>query len=99
MCTVEAMHDELEKLQPRLTEFSGIFPGHGPWDIHPVCLRNLYETTCAVMKDPYNYDGIREFERHGTIMKSATKNIHQWTALRYNPDMVFKRQVREDEEK
>lgn len=99
MCTVEAMHDELEKVQPRLREFSGIFPGHGPFDIHPVCLRNLYETTCAILKDPYNYDSIREFERQGHVMKSATKNIHQWTALRYNPEMVFKAQVLEAEKK
>ncbi len=99
MCTVEAMHDELEKLMPRLREFSGIFPGHGAWDVHPVCLRNLYNTTCQVLKDPYNYDTFNEIERDGRIIKNATKNIHQWTALRYNPDMVFKSQVIEDDRK
>lgn len=96
MCTVEAMHDELEKVQPRLKDMSGIFPGHGAWDQHPIILRYLYETTCAILKDPYNYDGIREFERQGKVMKSATKNIHQWTALRYNPEKVWKRQVLEE---
>ena len=95
MCCVEAMHDELEKVMPRLGEMSGIFPGHGAWDQHPVLLRYLYDTTCAILKDPYNYDSIREFNRDGVMMKSATKNIHQWTALRYNPDKVFKKQILE----
>ncbi len=99
MCTVEAMHDELEKLQPRLTEISGVFPGHGPWDIHPVCLRNLYNTTCQILKDPYNYDAYNEFERDGVLVRSASKNINQWTSVRYNPDFVWKKQIREDEEK
>ncbi len=99
MCTVEAMHDELEKLQPELGKFSGIFPGHGAWDVHPICLRYLYETTCQILKDPFNYDTVREIERQGVKMVTATKNIHQWTALRYNPNMVTKKQVREDEEK
>lgn len=95
MCTVEAMHDELEQVMPRLKEMSGIFPGHGAFDQHPIILRYLYETTCAVLKDPYNYDGMKEFVRDGKTMHSATKNIHQWTALRYNPDKVYKKQAGE----
>lgn len=96
MCTVEAMHDELEKLQPRLRDFSGVFPGHGAWDVHPVCLRYLYNTTCQILKDPYNYDEFKEVERNGVTIKLASKNIHQWTAIRYNPEMVFKHQTFED---
>jgi glyoxylase-like metal-dependent hydrolase (beta-lactamase superfamily II) len=96
-CCVEAMHDELEKIQPRLKDMSGIFPGHGMFDVHPIILRYLYETTNQILKDPENYDSIRTFSRNNQEMVSATKNIFQWTALRYNPKLVYRQQILDDE--
>lgn len=96
-CSVEALHDELEKVQGRLKDMSGIFPGHGAFDQHPILLRYLYETTCQVMKDPMNYDSIKDMTRNGISFRSASKNIHQWTALRYDPERVFKKQILEEE--
>lgn len=96
-CTVEAMHDALKKLQPRFAEISGVFPGHGMIDTHPIILQYLLDTTEAIMKDPENYDTVREFERHGVKMKSCAKNIHQWTALRYSLNNVFKKTILEEE--
>ncbi|MBQ4342371.1 MAG: MBL fold metallo-hydrolase [Erysipelotrichaceae bacterium] len=98
-CCVEAMYNALVKLQPRLKDISGVFPGHGAFDQHPILMQYLLETCEAVLKDPYNYDKVREMVRPSGVMKVATKNIHQWTALRYNPALVTMQQIKEDNEK
>ena len=95
-CTVEAMHDALVKLQPRFSEIEGVFPGHGAFDQSPLVLQYLLDTCNAIMANPENYDSKREFERHGVKMSSYAKNIHQWTALRYSPNNVYKRQFFEE---
>ena len=48
------------------------------------------------MKNPENYDKKSEFERDGKKMISLTKNIHQWTALRYSLNRVYKQQFLKD---
>ncbi len=94
-CTVEAMHDALVKLQPRLKDMTGVFPGHGMLDMHPICLQYLLDTTELVMKNPENYDRKSEVQRPSGTMVSYSKNIFQWTALRYTPNNVFKDQMKE----
>ncbi|MGN1054191.1 MAG: MBL fold metallo-hydrolase [Erysipelotrichaceae bacterium] len=91
-CTVEAMYDALVKLEPRFKEIDGVFPGHGAFDQSPLILKYLLDTCRKVMEDPENYDSKRTFERDGRVMMSYTKNIHQWTALRYSPNRVYKKQ-------
>lgn len=94
--TVEALHDALVKLQPRFPEISGVFPGHGAWDVSPLCLQYLLETTERVLGDPEHPDHKREFKGpDGVVHKSYSRLIEQWTALRYNPDRVYKKQAKE----
>lgn len=96
-CTVEAMYNALMKLRVRFKEISGVFPGHGAFDQHPILLQYLLDTCTAIMKDPYNYDLCSEVERDGRRMKMAKKNIHQWTALRYDPDHVYIEQITKED--
>ncbi|BFL38285.1 hypothetical protein K380107A5_36560 [Holdemania massiliensis] len=95
-CTVEALGEALWKLQPRFAEINGVFPGHGAWDQSPLILQYLLNTVEQVLKNPENSDGERVFERDGQRHVSHTKNIHQWTALRYSPDRVYKHQFTEE---
>lgn len=92
--TVEAMHDALVKLQPRFKEISGVFPGHGAWDVSPLCLQYLLDALDKILEDPNNYDSKKEFERNGKKVVSLTKNIYQWTAVRYTLDNVYKHQLK-----
>lgn len=95
--TVEALHDALKKLQPRFPEISGVFPGHGAWDVSPVCLQYLLDTTERIMKDTEHPDKITKFTTpDGVKHVSAARLIEQWTALRYNPERIFERQFFED---
>jgi glyoxylase-like metal-dependent hydrolase (beta-lactamase superfamily II) len=96
-CTVEAMSEALKKLQPRFAEIDGVFPGHGAWDQSPLILQYLLDTVMRILENPENADGKRSFDRDGKTHVSLTKNIHQWTALRYSPDRVYKRQFTEEE--
>lgn len=95
-CTVEALHDALTKLQPRFSEISGVFPGHGAWDVSPLCLQYLLDTTNAIMKNPENFDRKTEVERDGKKGIAISKNIYQWTSLRYMLNRVYKKQFFED---
>lgn len=99
-CTVEALHDALVKLQPRFSEISGVFPGHGAWDVSPVCLQYLLETTERVMKGPDHPDTIHEFiTPDGVVHRNYARLIEQWTAVRYTTDRVFKKQFFAEEKK
>lgn len=95
-CTVEAMHDALVKLQPRFNEIEGVFPGHGAFDQSPLILQFLLDTVKQVMENPENCDSKRCFERDGVTQISMTKNIHQWTALRYSLNRITKKQFFEE---
>ena len=78
-------------------EIDGVFPGHGAWDQSPLILQYLLDTVTRILENPENADGKRSFERDGKTHVSLTKNIHQWTALRYSPDRVYKWQFTEEE--
>ena len=91
--TVEALHDALQKLQPRFAEMSGVFPGHGAWDVSPVSLQYLLDTANRIINDPEHPDKKQEFKSpDGVLHRSYSRLIEQWTALRYNPDRVLKKQ-------
>ena len=94
-CCVEAMKSALTKLQPRFKDISGVFPGHGAFDQHAILLQYLLDTCNAVLTDPTNWDSVTTMERDGLTMRSAKKNIHQWTALRYDPDHVTMASMKE----
>ena len=96
-CCVEAMYNSLMKLKPRFNKISGVFPGHGAFDQSPILLQYLLDTCASVLKNPYNYDSLREFKRNEKVVRSAMKNIYQWTALRYDPEFVTMQQVYNDD--
>jgi len=87
--TVEALRDGLLRLQPRLSEIEGVFPGHGMLDQSPVTIEYLLQTAEAILKDPQNYDRIRTTIRRGTPRISCVKYIYQGSAVRYSPDNVY----------
>lgn len=93
-CTVEAMYDALTRLKPRFAEMTGVFPGHGMLDQHPIVMQYLLDACTAVMKDPENCNEMREMERGGVKMTVCSKYIQQGSALRYTLNNVYKKQVR-----
>ena len=95
-CTVEAMAEALRKLQPRFAEIEGVFPGHGAFDQSPLILQYLLDTVTQIMENPDNADSRCSFVRDGVEHISLSKNIHQWTAIRYSPERVYKKQFFEE---
>ncbi|MBE6103921.1 MAG: MBL fold metallo-hydrolase [Erysipelotrichaceae bacterium] len=96
-CTVEAMHDELVKVLPRLKPTTRIFPGHGALDQSCILLKYLLETTERIMNDPEHPDHKNEFVRDGVRHVGCSRLIEQWSAMRYSPERIFKKQFFEAE--
>lgn len=60
-CTINALRDSLKKLQPRFDEISGVFPGHGCIDLHPVSLQYLMDTANNIIAHPDWWDSEKKF--------------------------------------
>lgn len=95
-CTVEAMHDALAKLLPRLTPEVRVCSGHGALDQSCIILQYLYETTQRILDDPDHPD--KKFTRmiNGKESTSCFRLIEQWGSMRYSPERVYKKQFFED---
>lgn len=94
--TVEGMYDQLIKLKPRLPEMEGVFPGHGMLDQSPVCMEYLLDTVTRIMENPENYDKKQVMNKDGNETVVYSKLIEQWSAVRYKPSRVYKKQFLED---
>ena len=86
---VERLRDDFFAIVQRMNEISGVFPGHGMLDQTPIILQYTLDTLNAIMENPNNYDQQKKIVLpHKTII-SYTKNIHQGTAIKYNPNAVY----------
>ena len=91
---IETMNNELENnILPRLNEIEGVFPSHGTLDQSNNLLDYLHDATSSVMADPHNYDKMRSFTYASGTTTVYTKNIYEFSCLRYNPeeDVFFKK--------
>ncbi len=84
----EALDIALGELMGRLDEIEGVCPGHGMFDIGSNCLEYLHDATQAVLANPHNYDKIRTFVYADGEHTVCTKNIYEWSCIRYDPDHV-----------
>lgn len=93
-CCVERLRDDTQAIVDRLNEVSGVFPGHGTLDQTPVVMQYELDALNAILNNPENYDKKKEVIRPSGVMIAYTKNIHQGTAIRYNPDKVYYSQIK-----
>lgn len=91
-CNVETLWWDLQVVVGRLPEIESIFPGHGCWDMTSSILQYELDALTRIMDDPKgNADGTRVFNRGGKGMELYTMNIHQWTAVRYSLEKVYRK--------
>ncbi|ERI05115.1 MBL fold metallo-hydrolase [Atopobium sp. oral taxon 810] len=84
-CTVNAFRDALMILQPRFDKISGVFPGHGTWDLHAATLQYLLDTCELIIAHPDWYDSKKDF--FGTLV--YTHNVYQLGSdMKYTMDAV-----------
>lgn len=55
-CTIRALRDGLLALEPLYDEISGVFPGHGTIDLHPLVLQYTMDTANRILAHPDWYD-------------------------------------------
>ena len=87
--TVEAFHEQLQKICARADEFDSLFPSHGPVETGPVMLFSAMEACEAVLADPSNYD------RHAFTARGEQfgKMIFESGYLNYTRISVYKDRV------
>ena len=72
--SVIAMRDQTKKIIDRLDEIDAVFPGHGPLDMDPIILTDIYEACCEAAEDPGNYDVFMERTNpDGTVVRNYGK--------------------------
>jgi glyoxylase-like metal-dependent hydrolase (beta-lactamase superfamily II) len=86
LCTIRSLHDCIVKIiEAHGDKISGVFPGHGTFDLHPVTLSYLAETAQSILDHPDWHD--REIDWFGR--KLFTRNIYQFGSdLKYTMDTV-----------
>ncbi len=93
-CTVEALHDCFEKIWARHDEFDGVFPGHGALDQTNTMIKYHLYATKQILKDPENCDEKSEMVRPSGTRTVCKKYVQQGTAIRYDLNNVYKKDVR-----
>ena len=85
-CTIRSMRDRLRAvLEAHGEELSGIYPGHGTFDLHPVTGQYMLDACEVILAHPDQYDSrISWFGRD-----LYTRNIYQFGSdLKYTMDTV-----------
>ncbi|MCF0111947.1 MAG: MBL fold metallo-hydrolase [Erysipelotrichaceae bacterium] len=86
-CTVNSLRDALVRFQPRFSEVSGVFPGHGTIDLHAVTLQYILDICNSIIAHPDWYEAKKDF--FGTPVYA--KNIFQMGSdMKYTDDAVIK---------
>lgn len=86
LCTIRSMRDRLEAALERLGDkLSGVYPGHGTFDLHPVTLQYMVDTANRILAHPEQPD--IEFSWFGRPMYA--RMIYQFGSdLKYTADTV-----------
>lgn len=86
-CTINALRDALVRFQPRFGQVSGVFPGHGTFDLHACTLQYILDTCNVIIAHPDWYDDKKDF--FGTPV--YTRNIYQFGSdMKYTMDAVVR---------
>ena len=86
-CTILALRNSVQNLLNRYgNEISGVFPGHGTIDLHPVSLQYLVDACNRILDNPENYDNITTF--FGTKKMFAKFIFQQGSDLKYTMEGV-----------
>ncbi|MBR5048253.1 MAG: MBL fold metallo-hydrolase [Erysipelotrichaceae bacterium] len=86
LCTVRSLRDHMQKALDKYGEqMTGIFPGHGAIDLHPVTLQYIIDTADRIIAHPDWYDTKVQFFEHSLYAKM----IYQFGSdLKYSMDTV-----------
>ena len=86
LCTIRSLRNCLQKvLEKHGEEISGVFPGHGTFDLHPVTLQYIVDAANNILAHPDQYDGCKDWFGR----KMYTRNIYQFGSdLKYTLDTV-----------
>lgn len=55
-CTLKAFVEAMRRLQPRFEKMSGMFPGHGTLDMHPMVMQFTLDAAEKGLREPTNSD-------------------------------------------
>ena len=66
-------------------KISGVYPGHGTFDLHPVLLQYLVDARNSILKNPENYDRITTFGGRRMMAKFI---YQQGSDLKYTDESV-----------
>ena len=86
LCTIRSMRDRLQAALDRHgDQMTGVFPGHGAIDLHPVTLQYLIDAADLILAHPDQYD--KKIEWFGRAL--YTKNVYQFGSdLKYTMETV-----------
>lgn len=86
LCTIRSLRDHMQKVLDKYGEtMTGVFPGHGTCDLHPVTLQYIIDTADRIIAHPDWYDTKVDF--HGRDM--LARMIYQFGSdLKYTMDTV-----------
>lgn len=87
-CTVRALRDGIKRLEPIFDEISGVFPGHGTIDLHPLVLQYIMDTADRILAYPERYDTKVFFGGREMLAKMI---YQQGSDLKYTMEGVGKR--------
>ena len=86
LCTIRSLRDHMQKALDKYgEEMTGIFPGHGTVDLHPVTLQYIIDTANRILEHPDWYDTKVQFFQFSLYAKM----IYQFGSdLKYSMDTV-----------
>ncbi len=86
LCTIRSLRDHINDIVERHgEEISGVFPGHGTFDLHPVTLNYIRDAADNILAHPDWHD--RKIDWFGRAM--YTRNIYQFGSdLKYTLDTI-----------
>ena len=86
LCTIRSMRDRLQAALDRHgDQMTGVFPGHGAIDLHPVTLQYLIDAADLILAHPDQYD--KKIDWFGRAL--YTKNVYQFGSdLKYTMETV-----------
>ena len=85
-CTILALRDAMVNVLNKYGDkISGVYPGHGTFDLHPVSLQYLIDACNSILKNPDNYDKITTFGGRRMMAKFI---FQQGSDLKYTDESI-----------
>lgn len=78
------MYGQLKQIVDRIDEIEGVFPGHGPIDMDPVIITDIYQAVREIVENPQGYDFITEREMFGKKQTLCSKLFNRSDTINYS---------------